>query len=169
MRARSSHPIHRWPFPEVYGFFDSSAIKSFHLVVISFTLDLFDTFLHASHLLLQLVSVTFQPFLFLLGGEETAEPRATPATAGAPCRAYRPLTWRWLTHPESPPDLGNPAPLDSRVPSIAAWPRAGHASALCNRPFHNPNAALAISCRSHSDVLKCSVSPRASRKSRSTI
>lgn len=67
-----------------------------------------DSLFYSCELLLQLVSVLFQPFLFLFCRYETAEERtvSTPATAAIPSpSSQRPLasSYLWFTHFLSPP------------------------------------------------------------------
>jgi hypothetical protein len=55
------------PHPQVPCFSSAICITSSLLGPISFALEFFDAFLHPGQLLLQLVPVGFQAFLFLLG------------------------------------------------------------------------------------------------------
>jgi hypothetical protein len=61
------------PHPQVPTFFSAICITPSLPGPISFALEFFDAFLQPGELLLQLVPVCFQAFLFLLGGKETPE------------------------------------------------------------------------------------------------
>jgi hypothetical protein len=112
------------PHPQVPSFFSAICITSSLLGPISSALDFFDALLEPGQLLLQLVPVCFQAFMFLLGRKETPErwsASATTTTTGATRHNCIPLISSRLTHSESPP-------FQSKlIPCITALP-LGHAN-----------------------------------------
>lgn len=152
----------RQPHPQALCFLSAILSTSSRFTPASLALELVDAFLHPGQLFLQLVSVSLQAFLFLLRREETAERGTAPAlttTASACCKTAESWSRSRLTH-------GNHLLSGSVRVSIQATVSFWLANRIVG--LHTPNTALAMSCLSHSDVLKWTVSPRASRKRRST-
>lgn len=65
-----------------------TSFLSVSISLASFAFEAFDALFHTGQLLLQLVPVVLQAFLFLFGGKETAKSWTAPATtAGASCQS----------------------------------------------------------------------------------
>lgn len=153
----------RQPHPQAFCFLSAICITSFLFVSVSLAFAFLDAFLDPGQFLLQLVPVVFQAFPLLLSGEETAESRTASApatTAGASREPTESMTRSRLTHRNH---------LLSGFLSVSFRPAVALLLVEKIVAPHSPRAAFATSWRSHSDVLKLSMRPRASRKSLSTV